>query len=811
MSSLTVHYREPIFEASLEEIPTLLHCAAKFGLKEVTVLLMECPGADRISRITNKYGDDPAKIAEKYGHKHIQEIIHQMANNAIKNDYDIYEGQEEHEPEDIYIDMETNAADKCTHVSYQKALETKEDPSHGHDDHTQKLLAPNSYNEKNESKFDCSDLNEDLEIDDDYCFSAPGDRPVAPTNHDLQDEEFHTIPDNVEVYWDDPDKNSIEEEETEIKNGQHLHSYDIEGDDVYEDLQVHTSIEDVTIDHSYLMTSTQQYDDTSYTPVHIMNDAGILDIAPEEEETNHENTLWEGLGRHIEEQNEMEEEPLLAASTLTSSQNYEECYIPKEEREESSNGNIWWEEHDKQTETVNKDKEEPLIIASTDDDLYLVFETASKKNTREKSLIAQRDLALETSLVQTQEDGEFYNAQEEREGSSNDNIWWEEENEHIEAENKYEEEPLVIASTDDDLYLVFETASKKTKRGETSSTVHRPLAPETSSVPSYNSRAERREKRHNEYVLSNEQIKYIEEDNEEDPYTYVFGDDNLDPLLNIETGESQTGQKSFTVHRPSGHRPGLLLSETGSPYISQESKEESSSEDIFYDAQDEQTEEEKEYDDEDPYSFMSTDDHLYMALPLETHEKSQRGRKSFIIHRPPAPAPRPRPQVSDSGASYISLVFRQKEENKLYGTVQLQDRIPSASSENPTKLHQCVPTEQDELILLQENVKLGIITMDEALLKFQQWQNEKSGLDILQQKKLQQLRDNIIGDKPDDEKLYDKITIVHQPSALTGKKKNKHVFDNNIYQIPHKPQSSPRFYTPVKKENEIPGKPPKGK
>ncbi|CAH2301255.1 Hypothetical predicted protein [Pelobates cultripes] len=81
MSSCEFSLHEIIQHANTrhsEEIPTLLHCAAKFGLKEVALLLMSCQGADQISRITNKYGDDPATIAEKHGHKEIQNIIQQL-------------------------------------------------------------------------------------------------------------------------------------------------------------------------------------------------------------------------------------------------------------------------------------------------------------------------------------------------------------------------------------------------------------------------------------------------------------------------------------------------------------------------------------------------------------------------------------------------------------------------------------------------------------------------------------------------------------------------------------------------------------
>lgn len=40
---------------------------------------------------------------------------------------------------------------------------------------------------------------------------------------------------------------------------------------------------------------------------------------------------------------------------------------------------------------------------------------------------------------------------------------------------------------------------------------------------------------------------------------------------------------------------------------------------------------------------------------------------------------------------------------------------------------------QEELILLQEKVKKGKISVDEALEKFKHWQMEKSDLEIIQQ------------------------------------------------------------------------------
>ncbi|NXK53266.1 BANK1 protein, partial [Chauna torquata] len=59
----------------LEECPTLLHCAARFGLKNLATLLLKCPEATRACKITNIHGDDPAGIAEKHGHKELRKLI----------------------------------------------------------------------------------------------------------------------------------------------------------------------------------------------------------------------------------------------------------------------------------------------------------------------------------------------------------------------------------------------------------------------------------------------------------------------------------------------------------------------------------------------------------------------------------------------------------------------------------------------------------------------------------------------------------------------------------------------------------------
>ncbi|KFP12556.1 B-cell scaffold protein with ankyrin repeats, partial [Egretta garzetta] len=59
----------------LEEFPTLLHCAARFGLQNLATFLLNCPEATQACKITNKYGDDPASIAEKHGHRELRKLI----------------------------------------------------------------------------------------------------------------------------------------------------------------------------------------------------------------------------------------------------------------------------------------------------------------------------------------------------------------------------------------------------------------------------------------------------------------------------------------------------------------------------------------------------------------------------------------------------------------------------------------------------------------------------------------------------------------------------------------------------------------
>nr|XP_047922353.1 B-cell scaffold protein with ankyrin repeats isoform X4 [Anser cygnoides] len=94
------HYQQA--NSHLEEFPTLLHCAARFGLKNLAALLLKCPEATWACRIANTHGDDPASLAEKHGHKELRKLIKELSNEMTDNFTD---HEEEAEDDDTYVVM----------------------------------------------------------------------------------------------------------------------------------------------------------------------------------------------------------------------------------------------------------------------------------------------------------------------------------------------------------------------------------------------------------------------------------------------------------------------------------------------------------------------------------------------------------------------------------------------------------------------------------------------------------------------------------------------------------------------------------
>lgn len=53
----------------------MLHFAAKYGLKNLTALLLTCPGALQAYSVANKHGHYPNTIAEKHGFRDLRQFI----------------------------------------------------------------------------------------------------------------------------------------------------------------------------------------------------------------------------------------------------------------------------------------------------------------------------------------------------------------------------------------------------------------------------------------------------------------------------------------------------------------------------------------------------------------------------------------------------------------------------------------------------------------------------------------------------------------------------------------------------------------
>lgn len=65
-----------------EELPTLLHFAAKYGLKKLTTILLQCPGALQAYSVMNKSGDYPNTLAEKSGFSDLRQFMDEYVETA---------------------------------------------------------------------------------------------------------------------------------------------------------------------------------------------------------------------------------------------------------------------------------------------------------------------------------------------------------------------------------------------------------------------------------------------------------------------------------------------------------------------------------------------------------------------------------------------------------------------------------------------------------------------------------------------------------------------------------------------------------
>ncbi|NXE95959.1 BANK1 protein, partial [Menura novaehollandiae] len=155
-------------------------------------------------------------------------------------------------------------------------------------------------------------------------------------------------------------------------------------------------------------------------------------------------------------------------------------------------------------------------------------------------------------------------------------------------------------------------------------------------------------------------------------------------------------------------------------------------------------------EEEHPYTSVTLDESVYDFILGEEEEK-RRDCRSFIMNRPPAPAPRPVcSPVREENTPYIVQVFQQKATRVTSDSSRTycDARNPAHRGHTDAVIYSTVehnlPPGQKELIHLQEQVKKGAIFVDEALDRFQQWQNKKQQrLLYTQQEKVHHLRDTV--------------------------------------------------------------------
>ncbi|KFV45979.1 B-cell scaffold protein with ankyrin repeats, partial [Tyto alba] len=163
-------------------------------------------------------------------------------------------------------------------------------------------------------------------------------------------------------------------------------------------------------------------------------------------------------------------------------------------------------------------------------------------------------------------------------------------------------------------------------------------------------------------------------------------------------------------------------------------------------------------EEEHPYTFAKLDESVYEFILAEEEEEKREERRSFILNRPPAPAPRPMcSPVREENTPYIVQVFQQKasqvpsDNNRTY----CDARKPGGSGKSHSScfLTSVVyfPLHSLSSLRIKILVKKRVISVDEALDRFKQWQNEKQRLQSTQQEKVHHLRDTTTGNRLEKE------------------------------------------------------------
>uniref|UniRef100_A0A3B4A2W3 DBB domain-containing protein n=1 Tax=Periophthalmus magnuspinnatus TaxID=409849 RepID=A0A3B4A2W3_9GOBI len=102
-----------------EELPTLLHFAAKYGLKKLTTALLQCPGALQAYSVMNKNGDYPNTLAQKSGFSDLRQFMDEFVETADMLKSHIEETIAPEEEGDVYERMTTASQDMLMRFSGQ--------------------------------------------------------------------------------------------------------------------------------------------------------------------------------------------------------------------------------------------------------------------------------------------------------------------------------------------------------------------------------------------------------------------------------------------------------------------------------------------------------------------------------------------------------------------------------------------------------------------------------------------------------------------------------------------------------------------
>ncbi|XP_042358233.1 phosphoinositide 3-kinase adapter protein 1 [Plectropomus leopardus] len=94
-----------------EELPTLLHFAAKYGLKKLTTILLQCPGALQAYSVMNKFGDYPNTLAEKSGFTDLRQFMDEFVETADLLKCHIEDSMNTEESAEVYESMSAASQD----------------------------------------------------------------------------------------------------------------------------------------------------------------------------------------------------------------------------------------------------------------------------------------------------------------------------------------------------------------------------------------------------------------------------------------------------------------------------------------------------------------------------------------------------------------------------------------------------------------------------------------------------------------------------------------------------------------------------